>query len=1063
MELALTTPMETRSDIVPLTTSEIPSILSYDQSSGHYVIGLAARALGIKGQTNAFNFKPDLGLSLAKFENKKYWVRADEATGRRARVLSAKDVTRSFLETLFAEFSEHPDALIIGEPAIRDESWREYFRSHVREVFKELGLPAPIFFPEPFAVFQYYRHVAGAIPKVGAPQTVLIVDFGGGTFDTCIIQTTQSGDLSRGGATAVPLGVQSVAKAGRDIDKALLDIVVKRARSDGVRFKDDPIKRAEHSAIPVLFFLENAKVNLSKSLQGRSFNEDCNSVIEEISIPAGVLHPNTDIHSHLTGEDLKRAIHTLWRRDLGDTMLKCIREAGQRLKIDIARIDRVLLAGGSARLPFLSELVFTTLATLVRREDIIIGEAAGEAVAYGIAIECREQSRRIPTLASDRMAPCVLNDLYLSFAPTRRDDPHPAIIRRPQHSEDGHLVITPFECDDLTAKYLLELPFAPKKQLFYWFTQQPVDDNAMEHRLNIANDVISVPPHGSSRLRMELHFAKNGEITPHFEFLVAGSKSRQEFAPAKCSPFYFTDLRVVEGRRYFGLDFGTSNSYVVEFLSPSVSPPVHSSYPELRLSARLRERLRELELEVTRLRDGGVLGPGLIQSHAERARLSFVFHSNKIEGNQLTQGETQDAFDAPSSAHISEQQRAALNSQRAYDWMLENCESVFSDTEGFIRHLNGLVLQGLLDEAGKYRSGPVKISGTEFSPPSAPAVSDMMRQLATEIKNAGADRSAVEFAAAAHTKFVWIHPFSDGNGRTARLLLNSMLLARGMPLIVINFDERERYMDALVAADKGGLSPFLELVLECFDLSLAQCIDQHRSPQEVTKPDSEEANLGTSSSILGDGQNSPIDSAVRAIQAAESPLTQPISDQNFQELGSASNEDFLGTVMEEKLRADQAQYEAWTQAFESMAKQAEALTAEFNRKYSHVAFSASSRRYDMLTREKYDLLAAAERAPRTWFFSLEVWSASSRARLMFFFQRASGVAHRITGLSPVSLAISRYDGEGYHRLSAEPIWLREIAYAQGTLLPVGRDDTNRNLKIAKALELTLAETIKAYL
>ena len=114
--------MNTKSDIVPLTTSEIPSILSYDQSSGHYVIGLAARALGIRGQTNAFNFKPDLGLSQAKFENKKYWVRADQATGLSARALSAKDVTKSFLETLFAEFSEHPDALIIGEPAIRDDS-----------------------------------------------------------------------------------------------------------------------------------------------------------------------------------------------------------------------------------------------------------------------------------------------------------------------------------------------------------------------------------------------------------------------------------------------------------------------------------------------------------------------------------------------------------------------------------------------------------------------------------------------------------------------------------------------------------------------------------------------------------------------------------------------------------------------------------------------------------------------------------------------------------------------------------------------------------------------------
>jgi Fic family protein/molecular chaperone DnaK (HSP70) len=1050
--------MDAPPDIIPLTKSQIPSILSYDQNQGRYVIGLAARALGIKGQTNAFNFKPDLGLSPAKFEGKSpkdktYWFRADDNTGRIATTLSPKDVIRAFLATLFAEFSERPDALIIGEPAIRDEIWRDYFRTHIREVFRELTLPAPIFFPEPFAVFQYYRHVVGAIPKVETPQTVLIIDFGGGTFDTCIIQTTQSGDLSRSGANAVPLGVQSIAKAGRDIDKGLLEVLVRRARSIGIRFKDDPIKRAQHAAIPVLFFVENAKLKLSEKLQGRIFKDDCSSVTEEISIPSGILHPEEEIRGNLTGDDLKQVIHTLWRRELGDIVVKCVREASQRLKTDIKVIDKVLLAGGSAQLPFVTEMVFTTLPTLVKRENIIVGKAAGEAVAYGIAIECREQSRRIPTLASGRIAPCVLNDLYLSFASTRRDRARPAVIKKPQRSKDGHLVVTPFECENLVAKYQLELPFSPKKQLFYWFTEQPVEDDAMKQRLNVTSDVISVPPQASNHLRLELHLLKNGEVTPHFEFLLANSKSRQEFRTVECKPFYFADLRIVEGRRYFGLDFGTSNSYVVEFLSPSTSVPVQTSYPELRVSTRLTERLRELELLIGARRGEGLLNWQFIRRYAEKVKLNFVFHSNKIEGNRLTQGETQEAFDLPSSARISEQQRAALNSQHAYDWMLESRASVFSDTEGFIRHLNSLLMHGLLDDAGKYRSGPVKISGTEFLPPSAVAVPDMMRQLATEIKNAGGDRSAVELAATAHTKFVWIHPFSDGNGRTARLLLNSILLARGLPHIVINFDDRERYMDALVAADGGDLSPFLELILECFDRALA----------EVKQPDSKEPEPETvTPSILDNEQKSPVNSALRAIQAAESGAAESVTDRNLQE-SRAANEDFLRSVMEEKLRADQAQYEAWTQAFESLAKQAEALTAEFNRNYLQSNFSASFRRYDMLTREKYDLLAVGKRAPRTWLFSLEVKSTNSWGRLIFFFQRASGDAHRTARMSPVSLAISRYDGEAYHRLAAEPIWLREIVYSQGTLLPVGRDDRNRNLKIAKALELTLAETIKAYL
>ena len=63
------------------------------------------------------------------------------------------------MKELLAMVSDIPEQVLIGEPAIRDRTWKENFRRHMREVFKELNLGAtPIFFPEPFAVFQYYQN-----------------------------------------------------------------------------------------------------------------------------------------------------------------------------------------------------------------------------------------------------------------------------------------------------------------------------------------------------------------------------------------------------------------------------------------------------------------------------------------------------------------------------------------------------------------------------------------------------------------------------------------------------------------------------------------------------------------------------------------------------------------------------------------------------------------------------------------------------------------------------------------------------------------------------------------
>lgn len=84
------------------------------------------------------------------------------------------------------------------------------------------------------------------------------------------------------------------------------------------------------------------------------------------------------------------------------------------------------------------------------------------------------------------------------------------------------------------------------------------------------------------------------------------------------------------------------------------------------------------------------------------------------------------------------------------------------------------------------------------------------------------DKQAIVNAAVAHTDFVIIHPFTDGNGRVARLLLNLLLIRAGIPIAIITKEDRLRYYDALEEAQSGNLTPFMQLLLDVLEDSLLE-------------------------------------------------------------------------------------------------------------------------------------------------------------------------------------------------------------------------------------------------
>ncbi len=144
---------------------------------------------------------------------------------------------------------------------------------------------------------------------------------------------------------------------------------------------------------------------------------------------------------------------------------------------------------------------------------------------------------------------------------------------------------------------------------------------------------------------------------------------------------------------------------------------------------------------------------------------------------------------------------------------------VDSDLGGWYRELFApSVTAGLLKPAqlAGYRNGPVYIRRSKHVPPNAEAVRDAMPVFFDLLKE---EENPAARIVLGHFIFVYVHPYFDGNGRTARFLMNVMMAAAGRPWTIVRVDHRDRYMAALEDASVGGdIVPFAELLAELIDV-----------------------------------------------------------------------------------------------------------------------------------------------------------------------------------------------------------------------------------------------------
>ncbi len=203
-------------------------------------------------------------------------------------------------------------------------------------------------------------------------------------------------------------------------------------------------------------------------------------------------------------------------------------------------------------------------------------------------------------------------------------------------------------------------------------------------------------------------------------------------------------------------------------------------------------------------------------------KIGTTYASNAIEGNTLTLSETKIIIEDGITVGGKPLKYCyeATGHAKAYDYMISIARGDnFEITEEVILKLHKLFYSGIDDEyAGKYRDIQVFITGTEYIPPKASEVPNLMREFVNKLSEYKTTMHPIEYAAYAHRRLVDIHPFVDGNGRTARLLMNLILINRGYVAVSISPVLRFDYMQALQAAQrksKPSDEAFVRLIAEC--------------------------------------------------------------------------------------------------------------------------------------------------------------------------------------------------------------------------------------------------------
>ena len=225
-------------------------------------------------------------------------------------------------------------------------------------------------------------------------------------------------------------------------------------------------------------------------------------------------------------------------------------------------------------------------------------------------------------------------------------------------------------------------------------------------------------------------------------------------------------------------------------------------------------RYAEIDRLKTRVDSLRPLPEHTVRTLHEQQVLEWIYHSNAIEGNTLTLMETRVVLEGITiGGKLVREHFEVINHKEAIEFVEDLVRRQRELSEWQVKSIHQLVLKNIdTGNAGRYRRENVVIAGAEHVPPDFLKVPEAMEGL-LRWYGAASDEHPVERAARLHVDFVGIHPFVDGNGRTARLLMNFELMRFGFPPVIIPVEQRLSYYEALDRAHtRSEYELFIDLV-----------------------------------------------------------------------------------------------------------------------------------------------------------------------------------------------------------------------------------------------------------
>ena len=888
-----------------------------------------------------------------------------------------EDVTRLYFEFVLSRVMESgrfkavPE-FVIGIPsaAAKTAASRTRYRRSIEKALIKLGAPKPRFFLEPFAVFQHHLF-SGYISDTGKPQNVLVVDIGGGTTNVCVIQTSHHGRLARGGANHKPHGVETFDIGGSDIDRMILNRVVRSTR----------IRDMKATVLARL-----AKEKISEVLNRQKtwdIPDKAASVRETISLEG-------QGDWSVSGLDLAQIVERSFWPSVKATILESLTSA-RASKIDggLERIDVVIFAGGTCQIQLLHSLFRRDFGSMPELMDhkFVVSPQYDRAVASGLALEACANSR-LHDLRPTRVAPYLQSDVHFGVGHSLQSIDVPMRLKLREGPPDcrpsGDVILkAPFSITDLTGQQVewqFQLKQQPDRVCLKFFQ----DDGGVQLPLG-PTTTVKVARKGEVagyKCKLRLVFHEDGIADVG---LSVWSNAEHADVAYQATRLDLHELREMESEVFVGLDFGTTNTFVAEVIA---RPDHHEAMPSrYEVDAVTMDRARSLDAEARAYLKSVSDAKSLLSNHEESLLKDYVYHSNRIEGSVLTRGQTQRILaDVPDdkSLHARNIQReveevafvddsgeirtisrpvkdqvAAVNLRDAFLYVKELATGGREMSPFLLKDIHNLIVRGESSaRPGLFRNDNVKISHATFVPPDSTQVEQLISEMCAFFRESEFESwPPIYQATYAHARFVSIHPFHDGNGRLARLVANYFLWRAEQPSVMLPWENRDRYYDALEECNtfenrnRGSLADLAALFCDLFEDAISNI---------------KLAQLQTSA---------PIDEPVISAGSTKSKRLNSL----LERIGSGRRAVDI-----------EAQYGAWQAAFSALSAEVKesALLVDgaFRERWGG---GIDVREYPIIDLETFRAIREGKPYSRTWFMSLRLALPRSTEDIVFYFGRAS--------------------------------------------------------------------------